>query len=265
MKKILILCNFAILFAGCSITNAPNSLPVFYSSPIASNDISYLPKPLSIDSNKTQNYLSASFASSALPLEIGTFTMGYLNYNRSHTFKNFNIAYGAFGFYGGTDDDGYNNAIRPLDKNFSGKEFYGGGLRSSIGVFETSGNTEFRILNWENTISFEGGSYASLRKTLRYDNEPLSIGSDKTVLFTTGGSTEIIWRGSKNTNRNYGFRLFVGATTGLKQNINYTDNKLSGLATDFSFFLKIKRAYGVFSQGSNLRQYGGKITLGYSL
>jgi hypothetical protein len=263
MKNTLIICFFCFIITGCGIS-APNSLPVYYTPAIIGNDISYLPKPMGSDSVKTQNYFSASFAGSTLPDDVGDLTMGQINYHRSHTFKNINLAYGAFGFFGGTSESGYVTSSRTLSKDFDGSGFYGAGLRTSLGVFETSGNTEFRILNWENTLSFEGGSYASLREKLRKDSEPLSVGSDKTSLLTTGASTEIIWRGSRNTDRNYGFRLFLGSTFGLKNNINYTENKLNGMATDFSFFIKIRHAYGTFSSGTNLQQYGSKITVGYA-
>ncbi|RYG13545.1 MAG: hypothetical protein EOO07_17580 [Chitinophagaceae bacterium] len=263
MKNIITLFLLSLVITSCG-TIAPNSQPVYYTPGLIANDISYLPKPMESDSLKTQNYFSGSFAGATLPESMGDITMGQLNYHRAHTFKNIKLAYGTFVFFGGTKETGYVNESRVVSKDFDGRGFYGGGLRTSIGVFETSGNTEFRILNWENTLSSEVGSYSSLRRKLRNDLEPLSVGSDKNTLLTTGASTEIIWRGSRNADRNYGFRLFIGSTLGLMKNMNYTENKLKGMATDFSFFIKIKRAFATFSSGTNLQQYGSKITIGYA-
>lgn len=239
------------------------SLPAFYTPAATSNHMTYMPKPMASDSVKAKNYVSASFANNSLPYETGDAAMGYLNYNRAHTFKNLNFAYGAFTYFGGTTR-GYDNASRKINDDYYGKGFFGGGLRTSIGVAQTSGNTEFRILNWENAFVYETGNYSSFRKNLKAKRDPLSLVADQTTMFTSGGSTEVIWSGSKNKDRQYGFRLFLGSTLGLQRNINYGEEKLTGLASDFSFFVKIKDVYGILSSGSNLGNNSGKITLGYS-
>jgi len=250
-----------ILLSSCGVV--VNNLPVFYTPPASSNHMSYLPKPMMEDSFKVKNYVSASFANNSLPYNVGDMAMGYINYNRSHVVKNFNFAYGGFGYFGGTSR-GYENTQRKIIEAYHDQGFYGFGLRTSIGIAEKSGNTEFRILNWESALVYEAGSYASFRKDVRSKNDPLSIASDKTALFTTGGSTEIIWSGRKNTDRQYGFRLFVGSTIDLRNNINYSEDKITGLATDLSFFIKIKNAYAILGSGTNLMNNSGKITLGYS-
>ncbi len=261
-NSLTIIASFAILLLS-SCSGYVSNLPVFYTPAVTSNHMSYMPKPMMEDSLKVKNYVSASFANNSLPYETGDMAMGYLNYNRSHVVKNVNFAYGGFAYFGGTSR-GYENSRRKINEEYHDKGFYGLGLRTSIGLAEKSGNTEFRILNWESALSYEAGSYASFRKKLRSTNDPLSIASDKTTLFTTGGSTEIIWSGRKNTDRQYGFRLFIGSTIGLQKNMNYSEEKITGLASDFSFFIKIKNAYGILSNGNNLMNNSGKITLGYS-
>ncbi|QPH39843.1 hypothetical protein [Pedobacter endophyticus] len=251
----------AVVLTSCG--GISSNLPVFYTPAATSNHMSYLPKPMISDSVKARNYVSASFADNTLPYETGSMSMGFVNYNRSNVIGNFNFSYGGFGYFGGTSE-GYENTRRKISDDFYQKGVVGFGLRTSAGVAQVSGNTEFRILNWETALVYEGGSYASFRKDLRAKSDSLSIASNKTTLFTTGGSTELIWHGRKNPDRQYGFRLFLGSTIGLKRNINYSTEKISGLAADFSFFIKIKNAYGIVGTGSNLMNNSGKITIGYA-
>ncbi len=264
MKKSLSLLAIvagAILLQSCG--SAINNLPVFYTPAAVSNDVSYMPKPMMSDSVKVKNYISGSFSNSVLPYETAEMLTGFVNYNRSHVLKNLNFSYGGFAYFGGTSR-GYENSTRKVSEEYYEKGFHGFGLRTSVGFAEQSGNTEFRILNWENSLSFEGGSYAEFRKNVRSKADPLAIAANQTTLFTTGGSTEIIWYGKKNRDRQYGFRLFLGTTVGLQRNINYTSEKINGLASDFSFYLKIRNAYGILSSGANKLSNSGKITLGYA-
>lgn len=261
LKTILSLCLTTAILSSCGSINS--NLPVFYTPAATSNHISYLPKPMMSDSVKVKNYISGSFSNNSLPYETGEMLMGFINYNRSHVFKNINLSYGGFAYFGGTSR-GYDSSSRIIDEEFYGKGFHGLGLRTSIGFSEQSGNTEFRILNWENSLVFEGGAYSSLLKKLRSKNDPLTIAPDNTTLYTTGGSTEVIWYGKKNRDRQYGFRLFLGASIGLQKSLNYTDEKISGMASDFSFFFKIRNAYAILSSGTNVMNNSGKITLGYS-
>jgi hypothetical protein len=258
---LILLFLVSTIISSCGSLNS--TLPVFYTPASTSNHVSYLPKPMMADSVKTKNYLSVSFSNNSLPYETGEMVMGFINYNRSHVLENINFSYGGFAYFGGTSR-GYDNSERKISEEFYGKGFQGIGLRTSIGYAEQSGNTEFRVLNWENSLVFEGGSYPSFSKKERGKHDPLSVASDKTTLYTTGGSTEVIWYGKKNRDRQYGFRLFLGATLGLQHNINYTSEKINGMASDFSFFLKIRNAYGILSNGNNLMNNSGKITLGYS-
>jgi hypothetical protein len=67
-----------------------------YGPALHKSDISYMPKPMSMDSVK-----SATYVSGGLVLDFGNnlsdqLTSGQLNISEAHTFKNFNLAYGAF-------------------------------------------------------------------------------------------------------------------------------------------------------------------------
>lgn len=196
---------FAILIISLSSC----STPAFFLPAVTGNDIAYLPKPMGSDSVKTKNYISASLAGLDLPYNTGSLGMGFVNYSRAHTTKNLNIAYGAFGFAGLTSyDEGFNDKSTPRD--FDGKGFAGAGLRTSFGYYDQAGNAEFRILSWENALSFETGGYADFRKEMHDINDPDIISSKRTVMFTTGAASEIIWHGKRNYDNQFAFRLFMG-------------------------------------------------------
>ncbi|MFD0941151.1 hypothetical protein [Pedobacter boryungensis] len=202
---LLILLLLSGFISSCGSLNS--TLPVFYTPASTSNHVSYLPKPMMADSVKTKNYLSVSFSNNTLPYETGDMVMGFINYNRSHVINNINFSYGGFAYFGGTSR-GYENSTRKISDEFYGKGFQGLGLRTSIGYAEQSGNTEFRVLNWENSVVFEGGGYSSFIKKEREKHDPLSITSDKTTLYSTGGSTEVIWYGKKIGIDNMDFACF---------------------------------------------------------
>jgi hypothetical protein len=257
--KILLLC-IATLFVACS---TPSKLPVFYTPAIVPDQMSYLPKPLQDDSIKVKNYVSVAFISSYLPHDAGSFNMGSISYSRAQALKNLSIAYGASAYFGGTSRDTGNDE-RKVSDDFYDKGIFGLNLRASVGFTEFSGNTEFRILTWENSLLHESGSYADFRARQRELNDPLIISTNKNTFYTTGASTEIIWRGKKNTDRNYGFRLFLGHTFDLRKDFLYSKENMSSITSDFAFCIKIKNVYGTISFGDNLRTASSKINLGYS-
>lgn len=250
-----------LLTMGCLGLAACNT-PSYFLPAAVGNDIAYLAKPMNADSGKVKNYLSTSYANLSLPYGTGELDMGFLNFHRAHTTKTLNIAYGAFGYAGKTYyDKTYNSKTTP---DFQGKTFSGGGLRSSISFYDISGNTEFRMLGWENTLSFENGSYADFRKRVKQANTD-TVSSTLTTLYTTGISSEIIFHARRNIKNQFGFRLFYGFTPGLRNSlINEAANFANkGAAVDFSFYFKLKNVFGVYSAGGN-KGYTGKLTLGYS-
>jgi len=258
MKKLtpLSLLLLVLFYSSCST-------PSYFVPAIAGNDVSYLPKPMGSDSIKVKNYISGSIAGLILPYSTGDLTMGILNFSRAHTTKNLNIAYGAFGFAGETSYDseyGKKNSIPAFD----GKGIFGGGLRTSIGYYDNAGNAEFRILSWENALSFESGSYADFRKEMKDSNNLDVISSAKTTFFTTGGATEIIWHSKRNYNNHFAFRLFYGITPGLNKSLkNQYNENIKGGAFDYAFYFKFNKLYGIINSGVN-KGVSSKISLGYS-
>lgn len=237
--------------------------PSYFLPAAVGNDITYLPKPMHSDSVKVKNYVSASYADLQLPYGTGELNMGFLNFSRAHTTKNLNIAYGAFGFAGKTYyDDTYNHKT---SVDFKGKTFLGGGLRSSISFYDISGSTEFRMLGWENALSFENGSYADFRKAVKAVKNADTIASTLTTIYTTGISSEIIFHARRNLNNQFGFRLFYGFSPGLR---NSLQNDLStfdgkGAAIDFSVYFKTRSIFLIYNGGGN-KGFSGKFTLGYA-
>lgn len=260
-KFALIICAILIIFTSC--LGIKSTLPTFYTPASTGDPMPYIPKPLSTDSIKVKNYISGAFTFTTLPYNSGGFNIGSLSYYRAQAFTNLVIGYGGSAYFGGTIRTTSNND-RQVVNDFYGKSVFGFNLRSSIGYTEHSGNTEFRILNWENNFSYEDGTYAQLRADLVNSDNVLAVSRRKKNFFTTGAATEIVWQGRNNNDRNYGFRLFLGTTVGLAKDYRIEKNYLRSLASDFSFFIKIKNVYGVFSSGNSLNSNLSKVTLGYS-
>jgi hypothetical protein len=256
LTPLTLICIIAMLISSCSTQS-------FFSPGLNGNNIAYMPKPMGTDSVKSKIYVSGSFAGLSLPYSTGQLNMGFLNISRSHTLKNLTFSYGAFGVIG---EAKYNNQFKKINTTpiYSYRGFSGGGLRTSIGFFNKIGkNLEFRILSWDSALSFENGAYSTLRSQLQTLNDPDIISSTKTTLFTSGGSTELIWHTNESDNNQIGVRMFFGATSGLKGTYNskYKDDA-GGVAT-LSLFFKAQRIYGIFDVGS-AEGLAAKFSLGYT-
>jgi len=262
MKKLTFLTILSIIILISSCTSVSIYLPA-----VTGNDIAYLPKPMASDSIKTKNYVSGGIAGLTLPYSTGNLDMGFVNFSRAHTFENLNIAYGAFGYAGLTSyyNNNTKNTTATATADFDGKGFIGGGLRSSIGFYDASGNTEFRIISWENVLSFEGGGYADFRKKMNALQHPDIVSSTKTTLFTTGGATEIIFHAKKKYANQYALKAFYGFTPGLKNSLQtpYNDYSTRGGAFNFSFYFKLNKFFGILDAGTN-RGFSSKFSLGYA-
>lgn len=238
-------------------------------------------KPMLSDEKHTQIYTNGSYAVSSSPGRSVDFEMGILNIHRSHTYKSINLSYGIFGYLGNAkfisskteanpNDGGYPNNFR--------KSISGLGLRTSIGyqIASDNGNVNFRLINWENSLSTEAGNYADFRKQIyRSGIYSDSHVSDKMTLWTTGLSTEIIWHGKKSNDVQHAFRIFAGGTPGLVKsfdgNLNYsvfgtdnTNDRIEGsIARSFSYYLKVKHFSFCYELSADVN-WANKLSLGYS-
>jgi len=260
MKKIkflIYLSGIALFLSSCLSTS-------YYIPAAAGSDITYLPKPMESDSLKVKNYISAGVSGVSLPQNTGNIDLGFLNVSRGHTFKNFNVAYGIYGFAGQASyDSEFNN--RNATAELNGKSIYGGGLRSSIGFYDNAGSAEFRIISWDNSVSFESGSYATFRQEMYNLNASNIISSTKNSLYTTGISTEIIWHSKRNWDNHFAFKLFYGKSIGLNGSLENlaSGNNPTGGAFSSSFYIKLKKLIGIVDMNFN-KNSGGKLSLGYA-
>ena len=254
----------AIIFSSCKTYLTPALL---------GNNMGYLPKAMHADSLRSITNFSASYAGASAPDTKVNFELGMANIGRSHTFNKFNISYGAFGYFGTAES--YNaNATNGFDNLPSFKKSISGlGLRFSTGLHSTSknGNTDFRYLNFENAISTENGSYLDFRNELHSQSLPSNVAvSNKRVLWTTGLSTEVIWRARKNHDIKHAFRLFIGATPGLRDSFKFGEkvkdemDKPGSGGWVISYFLYIKK-FSLTLEAANHVNLANKISLGYSL
>ncbi|SDC12003.1 hypothetical protein [Pedobacter soli] len=265
-SKITALTSLIFLAALSSCTS-------LFTPAIMGNNMGYIPKAMGTDSVRTLTTVSASYAGAVSRNPGPSFEFGMANISRSNTFKVWNISYGIYG-YAGNASYRENNNTDDLKDYLPGfkKSAAGLGLRFSTGLQHTSANqnTDFRYLTFENAISFEGGDYARFRQEVY--NAPLPdyvAVTNRKVLWTTGLSTEIMWRARRNHDIRHAFRLFIGGTP------NFADSFRSGVkAYDelrgknsmgwvFNYFFYIHRFSLSYEMADNVN-YAQKITLGYS-
>lgn len=256
---------FLITFTSCTS---------FLTPAILGNNMGYIPKAMGADSVKTLTNVSASYAGSASPSAGTGFELGMANISQSHTFKKSNISYGVFAYAGkasGGDNGNHAEDLKNYLPSFK-KSISGVGLRFSAGLHNTSanGNTDFRYINFENALSFEGGAYTKFRQEVYSNHIPDYVAvTNRKVLWTTGLSTEVIWRAKNNHDIRHAFRLFIGGTP------NFANSFRSGIKTNdiirgknsmgwvFNYFLYIKHFSLSLEMADNVN-YAQKISLGYS-
>lgn len=272
MKNILSLFLGIILLWLCSCTRyitPPSTGPT---------NIGYIPRPMFNDSVSSKIYAAAGYSTNTSKDGHLNFYMGNLEINRGHTYRNINFGYGLFAnlgkaIYRDTTkiDKSSNEYLLPQFK----KSFNNIGLRTTIGYQIVSDNERinFRIINWENAISFENGSYSKYRNELY--NSSINSSSynvyvnNLTKLYSTGFSTEIIKNdafGIKDLKSS--IRLYAGGTFNLgKRFKNITnsnsDRKIYGGNTNLSYFLSYKQFYGSIQLGADIN-LGAKFLLGYT-
>lgn len=270
MKKNALILLFAITAFGSSCTT-------YLHPAMKGNDLSYQPRPLSADSIRNSITIMGNIAS-ASGIGAPAVEMGILNIGAAKTYNALNYAFTAFGFAGVADHNGTDSDRSQPDRNYLpsfDKSFYGFGLKTSIGYHETSrgGKADFRLINWENSISNEYGTYSHLRSNLhsRPTDYYRVYSSNRRVLWTTGLSTEIIFKYRKQSNFRNSFRVLIAGSPRLGKSYNreitgysnsdaHLNHDSGGL--HFSYYMQYHGlSFGGEIGGDNL---SGKIGLGYS-
>lgn len=221
-----------------------------YRSALSKRSQVYLPKPMSTDSQKTANYISAGVSQDPGTDEniIDELTSGYLIYNHSQTFTNFSYSLGGYGFAGLYQNNSTKVGTADTKQQvgsayFDNKGFYGFGLQSSACVLTVVNNTEFRPIGIELSYSNEFGDYLNYRRTA--SQQPFIYTDKSSVNLCAGLSTELIFHAANYPENQFGFRLCLGKTFG-----NHNQNNDSGrlvqdysapvVTGSFTFFMQIK-------------------------
>ncbi|MDB5015327.1 MAG: hypothetical protein JWQ84_159 [Mucilaginibacter sp.] len=243
-KPLLTLCCIALLFASCSHV---------YTPALYHQDIAYQPKPASFDSVKARNYISGGFNAYSNTFYNDFLVSGQLNLSRGYVFKNFNIAYGAFGVFG----DYQNGAISQGQPNYFSDKFFGAvGGRFSANAYVNSDRVDFRFIGVEMAYSHEFGSYANFRQYI--NTQPNYYVDPRTNLFTIGLTTEVYFHNVGNTGFQHGIRGFLGTTLGYNElSTTYytsetaTDRMFRNIFPKVSYFITFKDFFGTIEAGQN--------------
>ncbi len=267
MKISILKCFFI-----CGISLYSCKGPSIFIPALVGNDMSYIPKALSSDSIHRKHSFSANYSVSSMNggsagngIEMGSF-----QYSFAKTYSHINWAIGTAAFLGKTE------SLPRTDKTIDFPEFYnkpvkGLTLRTSFGVHDSGERADFRILSWENALSFEGGQYASFRENLsRQTDLSNTILHSGRNTWTTGGATEYSWRAKNNATAHFGLRFFFGYVINWKKNTFYAPLmerefiERRKLAMDFTFYAKLNRFYGTYTSGSFFGASFAKVGLGYA-
>ncbi|MGM9475996.1 hypothetical protein ACS5PU_06185 [Pedobacter sp. GSP4] len=252
-----------------------SSCSTFLTPAIMGNNMGYLPRAMGADSIKTLTHVSASYAGSVSPDGGIDFELGMVNISRAKTFEKSNVSYGVFAYTGTSSYGDINkNALENSsdDLPYFRKSIRGVGLRFSTGLHSTSinGNTDFRFINLENALSFEGGDYTKFRQEVYSSKIPDYVAvTNRKVLWTTGLSTEVIWRARRAHDIRHAFRLFIGGTPNFVNSFRYGTSAAedikgkNSIGWVFNYFLSVKRFSLSYELANNVN-FGNKISLGYA-
>lgn len=148
----------------------------------------YMPKPMSIDSVRTANYVTAGVSKDNGIAENlnDDLTSGFLTYNHSQTFNNFSYSVGGYGFAGMYKNNitqaGEADTKRQVgNAYFTSKGFYGYGVQTSACFLTVTNKTELRLVGLELSYNNEFGDYLRYRKTA----------SQQPLIFTDKSSTNV--------------------------------------------------------------------------
>lgn len=270
MKNISIILSCCLIFLSSCVS--------YITPAIGGNtSINYIPRPAYNDTLKSQIFGYGGFITQG-PIDGHlSMTAGILNFGRGHSSKYLNFGYSGFGIIGrasfkDSTSLGLGTTTAPIG-NFD-KSFFGGGFRTTIGFQMVTNNKKFnfRILNWENAISFEGGSYQSYRKTI-YE-QPFDGGkqviyvSNRNIVFTTGLSAEILWNQAfRDPDVQIGYRVFSGYSPKISESFKALNrsnkSEANSTSANFALFIKAKKFFYLSEFGID-NNYGLKFSLGYT-
>jgi hypothetical protein len=245
LKPLLMLCCAAALFSSCAKV---------YSPALFHQDIAYQPKPTSFDTAKSLTYASAGLnVNTQNNLSDGLFSAQF-NVSEGHAFKNFNLAYGAFGVLG----DYENGRLDDNDPNHFTHKFFGDvGARMSANAFVTEGRADIRFIGVEMAYSHEFGSYAGFRKNV-LDQSGFYV-DPRTDLFTVGLTTEVIFHNKDDNGFQHGIRGFLGTTLGHNdldgtyyRTNEGTESPFRKVFPKASYFITFKKYFGTFEIGGGI-------------
>jgi|GEM_PF-486741 len=245
--------------------------------PTAGIDVVYKPKPMVADSVKSSFNITGGLAGVDGIYNEGEITTGYLSITRAHTFKQVNFSYGLLGYLGNAKSTRIQQkpeesdyvALPPFSKTTSGL-----GIHTSVGYHITSdrGNTDYRIINWENSVTREFGSFLDFRNQLYGDltYKRLMVSRNK-VLWTTGVSSEIIFHHRNDKDFKHAFKLFIGVSPNLSKSFDNKIKTANEAVNDFeidrgnfqlTYFFSFKK-FNLTTQ-TDFSHFSASIGLGYS-
>ncbi|TZF82711.1 hypothetical protein FW774_14540 [Pedobacter sp. BS3] len=249
MKKIYFPAFLVVLLSGCDSIR-------YYMPVMLKADLTYMPKPMSFDSIKTSNYVTATYGGKSMANLDEESTFGQFSFSRSHYLKNINVSYGGGGYFGTVENNSIDTTVvNVLDR----KNFSGFNLNTSANLVTSSGRTDFRVIGLELAYNKEFGDYYHYRKSVIGIPDAYSI--TRSDLFSAGLSSEVIWHTKNSIHTQFGFKLTIGKTFGnLKYkgvgSHNNNDDIIWGNgrgSSAFAFFFQLKQFHFIFDQSTASR------------
>ncbi|AMR32226.1 hypothetical protein A0256_12740 [Mucilaginibacter sp. PAMC 26640] len=187
----------------------------YYAPGLYQNDVQLMMKPQSQDSVKRKIYLSGALVEQSGASGQGSSNSGMLNVYQSHTFKHFNLSYGALAYTGNysrtitNSDDNSGTNSNNTDIHIS-KSFNGYGLNGSVSYYFSNEVCDFRILGADLIYTNESGDYLAFRKSVY--GQPDVLSSPRGAMLTYGFFTEYVFHQRKDPS--FGFKIFANKVTG---------------------------------------------------
>lgn len=231
---------------------ALSSCSKIYTPVLYHQDIAYMPKPASFDSVSTRVYASVGGAVRTDTYFEDMIYSGQADLSVGHTFKNFNLAYGAFGELGD-----YKNSNQDHDNpNYFSDRTYGAiGGRFSANLYKKIDRVDFRYIGVEAAYSHEFGDFTTFKKNLQPESNYYV--DQRINLFTMGLTTEVVFHPANNIKLQHGFRVFLGVTLGhneLNSTIHSNDSNEDRLGRELfpkiSYFINYKHCFGIVDAGN---------------